>query len=55
VGAHRLRHSVATETLRAGAPLEEIASLLRHRRHATTVIYAKCAARRSVVSPAQPG
>jgi site-specific recombinase XerD len=41
VGAHRLRHSVATETLRAGAPLEEIASLLRHRRHATTVIYAK--------------
>jgi integrase/recombinase XerD len=41
VGAHRLRHTVATETLRAGAPLEEIASLLRHRRHATTVIYAK--------------
>jgi integrase/recombinase XerD len=27
--------------LRAGAPLEEIASLLRHRRHATTVLYAK--------------
>jgi site-specific recombinase XerD len=41
VGAHRLRHTVATEVLRAGAPLEEIASLLRHRRHATTVIYAK--------------
>ena len=41
VGAHRLRHTVATEALRAGAPLEEIASLLRHRRHATTVVYAK--------------
>jgi site-specific recombinase XerD len=41
VGVHRLRHTVATEVLRAGAPLEEIASLLRHRRHATTVIYAK--------------
>ena len=41
VGAHRLRHTVATEALRAGAPLEEIASLLRHRRHATTVLYAK--------------
>jgi len=41
VGAHRLRHTVATEVLRAGAPLEEIASLLRHRRHATTALYAK--------------
>ena len=41
VGVHSLRHTVATEVLRAGAPLEEIASLLRHRRHATTVIYAK--------------
>jgi len=40
-GAHSLRHTVATEALRAGAPLEEIASLLRHRSHATTVIYAK--------------
>ena len=41
VGVHRLRHTVATEVLRAGAPLEEVASLLRHRRHATTVLYAK--------------
>lgn len=41
VGVHSLRHTVATNVLRAGAPLEEIASLLRHRRHATTVIYAK--------------
>jgi site-specific recombinase XerD len=41
IGVHCLRHTVATEVLRAGAPLEEVASLLRHRRHATTVIYAK--------------
>jgi integrase/recombinase XerD len=41
LGVHRLRHTVATEVLRAGAPLEEVASLLRHRRYATTVIYAK--------------
>jgi len=41
VGVHRLRHTVATEALKAGAPLEEIASLLRHREHATTVGYVK--------------
>jgi len=41
VGAHSLRHTVATEVLRAGAPLEEVTSSLRHRRHATTVVYAK--------------
>ena len=41
VTAHRLRHSVATELLRAGAPLEEIGQLLRHRRPLTTAIYAK--------------
>jgi integrase/recombinase XerD len=41
VGAHRLRHTVASTVLNAGAPLEEIASLLRHRRHASTVLYAK--------------
>jgi integrase/recombinase XerD len=41
IGVHRLRHTVASEALRAGAPLEEIASLLRHRRHATTALYAK--------------
>jgi len=33
--------TLATEVLKAGAPLEEVASLLRHRRHATTVLYAK--------------
>jgi site-specific recombinase XerD len=41
VGVHRLRHTVATEALRAGAPLEEIASLLRHRDWVTTLGYAK--------------
>jgi len=39
--AHRLRHTAATETLRAGAPLPEVGQLLRHRRPQTTAIYAK--------------
>jgi len=41
VGAHRLRHSVATIMLRRGATLDEISQALRHRHHATTAIYAK--------------
>jgi len=41
VGAHRLRHTAATEMLRAGASLSEIAQVLRHRRLETTAIYAK--------------
>ena len=41
VHAHRLRHTAATELLRAGASLPEIGQLLRHRRAATTAIYAK--------------
>ncbi|MCA1697555.1 MAG: site-specific integrase [Actinobacteria bacterium] len=41
VGAHRLRHTAATETLRAGASLEEIGQLLRQRSEFTTAIYAK--------------
>jgi site-specific recombinase XerD len=55
IGAHRLRHTAATEMLRQGASLAEIGQVLRHRERKTTAIYAKCAARRSVVSPAQPG
>jgi integrase/recombinase XerD len=39
--AHRLRHTAATQLLRAGAPLPEIGQLLRHRRLLTTAIYAK--------------
>ena len=38
---HRLRHTTATELLRAGASLLEIGQLLRHRRTLTTAIYAK--------------
>jgi integrase/recombinase XerD len=38
---HRLRHTVATEMLRAGAPLSEIGQVLRHQSAATTAIYAQ--------------
>jgi integrase/recombinase XerD len=55
IGAHRLRHTAATEMLRAGGSLTEVGQVLRHRGRDVTSIYAKCAARRSVVSPAQPG
>ncbi|MCA1697369.1 MAG: site-specific integrase [Actinobacteria bacterium] len=41
VGAHRLRHTAATEMLRAGASLPEIGQVLRHREQKTTAIYAK--------------
>jgi site-specific recombinase XerD len=40
-GAHRLRHTAATQMLRAGASLTEIAQVLRHRHIDTTAIYAK--------------
>lgn len=40
-GAHRLRHTLGTEMLRAGASLPEVAQVLRHRSWATTSIYAK--------------
>jgi len=40
VGAHRLRHTAATEMLRAGASLPEIGQVLRHREQKTTAIYA---------------
>lgn len=39
-GPHRLRHTLATETLRAGAPMAEVAQLLRHADQATSAIYA---------------
>jgi integrase/recombinase XerD len=41
VGPHRLRHTAATEMLRAGASLSEIGQVLRHREIKTTAIYAK--------------
>jgi len=41
VGAHRLRHTAATEMLRRGGGLVEIGQVLRHRSLLTTAIYAK--------------
>lgn len=41
VGAHRLRHTAATEMLRVGAKLSEVGQVLRHRSLATTAVYAK--------------
>jgi site-specific recombinase XerD len=41
VSCHRLRHTAATEMLRAGAGLAEVGQVLRHRHAATTAIYAK--------------
>ncbi|MCA1679561.1 MAG: tyrosine-type recombinase/integrase [Actinobacteria bacterium] len=41
VGAHRLRHTAATEMLRAGGSLAEVGQVLRHRGRDVTSIYAK--------------
>jgi site-specific recombinase XerD len=41
VCAHRLRHTLASDLLRAGTPLAEIAPILRHASVTTTAIYAK--------------
>ena len=41
VGAHRLRHSLASELLRKGSTIIEVSQVLRHRDLATTAIYAK--------------
>lgn len=53
VGAHVLRHTAATQMLRKGASLSEIAHVLRHRHIDTTAIYAKVdlAALRKVARP----
>jgi site-specific recombinase XerD len=40
-GTHILRHTVAGRLVQAGAPLKQIADLLRHRDLDTTTIYAK--------------
>lgn len=40
-GAHLFRHTLATQMLRQGACLADIAHLLRHRSFNTTIIYAK--------------
>jgi integrase/recombinase XerD len=41
VHAHRLRHTAATEMLRAGSNLDEVGQVLRHQKLLTTSIYAK--------------
>jgi integrase/recombinase XerD len=41
IGAHRLRHTVASDLLHAGAPLPEIGQVLRHRSQLSTATYAK--------------
>ncbi len=41
VRAHRLRHTAATDMLRAGAPLAEIGQVLRHRSPGSTAAYAR--------------
>jgi integrase/recombinase XerD len=53
IGAHRLRHTLATEMLRRGATIVEVSQVLRHRDLATTAIYAKVdfAALRGIAQP----
>ena len=53
VAAHRLRHTAATEMLRAGGSLAEIAQVLRHQQLKTTAIYARVdhAALRALAMP----
>jgi site-specific recombinase XerD len=41
VGAHILRHSLATNLVRRGASLAEISDTLRHRSRSTTMLYAR--------------
>lgn len=53
VNAHRLRHTAATEMLRAGASLPEVGEVLRHASLLTTSIYAKVD-RTALRSLAQP-
>ena len=40
-GSHRLRHTAATQMLRRGSSMTEVAQVLRHRHINTTAIYAK--------------
>ena len=53
VGAYRLRHTAATEMLRAGGSLTEVGQVLRHRGRDVTSIYAKVD-RRALAQVVQP-
>jgi integrase/recombinase XerD len=46
LGAHRLRHTLASDLLRAGNSLPQIGQVLRHRSQLSTAIYAKVDATR---------
>jgi site-specific recombinase XerD len=52
-GAHLFRHSLATQMLRNGASMSEIAKILRHQSERSTAIYAKVdlGALRSIAHP----
>ena len=41
LGAHRLRHTLASDLLRAGSSLAEVGQILRHRSQLSTATYAK--------------
>ena len=41
VGSHLLRHSLATRLVNAGASLDEVADVLRHRSRTSTMVYAR--------------
>ncbi|MEQ1521180.1 MAG: tyrosine-type recombinase/integrase [Aestuariivirga sp.] len=41
VGSHLLRHSLATQLVNAGASLEEVGDVLRHRSRKSTMVYAR--------------
>lgn len=53
LGAHRLRHTLATEMLRCGASLAAVGQVLRHRSELSTATYAKVdhAALRGLAQP----
>lgn len=41
VGSHLLRHSLATRLVNAGASLDEVGDVLRHRSRSSTMVYAR--------------
>jgi len=41
VGSHRLRHTAASEMVKAGVPIVRIGQVLRHRSLQSTAIYAR--------------
>jgi hypothetical protein len=41
VGSHLLRHSLATRLVNAGASLDEVSDVLRHRSRSSTMVYAR--------------